>query len=80
MFSFLRNCRDLSIVQSLTNLKKFLSTQNHDILGTRLTELGRSRDIKWFTEKLLRHSYGKKIHTIRTRQADIIKILAPIVN
>ena len=51
MFSFLRNCRDLSIVQSITNSKKFLLLRNYDILGTRLTELGQSSGIKWFTEK-----------------------------
>ena len=51
MFSFLRDCRNLSIVQSITNSKTFLSIRNYDILGARLTDLGQSSGIKWFTEK-----------------------------
>ena len=49
MFCFLSNSRNLSIVQSIMNSNKFLSIQNHDILGTGLTELSRSSGIKWFT-------------------------------
>ena len=50
MFSVRRNSRNLWIFQSMMNSKTFLSIRNYDIPGTRLTELGRSRDIKCFTD------------------------------